>query len=199
MFSLKKVLSLGTASSSSSSSLRTRDEDRDIGRDMERTERSERQKEKGRDEEPEVTKMYEGTKTFWRQEKSINFLIFEHRDRNSQCSQSPCIEVLSHLTSGEKEEAPPLYLSYSKIFDKLKQQSDLQIGLQVNKYQNAFHFVMIGLIIMSHVIAYLLSPYFLIHYFFYFVSRTMAGQTVSEGSAHAKDLVAKFIFSRISM
>ena len=101
----------------------------------------------------EVTKMYEGTKTFWRYETSIRFLFFVHRSEIA--GDGCCIEVISHYTTGDKEEAPRLYFSYSKIVARLKQQSDcnLQIGLYM----------------------------------------------ANENSTHAQDMVAKYIFSRLTM
>lgn len=97
--------------------------------------------------QPKVTKIYEGTKTFWRQNVTVLFVIYEHKSASSSC-----VEVISSYTVGEKNEAPRLYYSFGKIFSKLKR-SELQIGRQ----------------------------------------------TVNENSAHATDLVAKFIFSRIAM
>lgn len=97
--------------------------------------------------QPEVTKIYEGTKMFWRQDVTVLVVIYEHKSASSSC-----LEVISSYTIGEKGEAPRLYYSFKKIFSKLKP-SELQIGRH----------------------------------------------TISENSARAKELVAKFIFSRIAM
>jgi hypothetical protein len=68
-----------------------------------------------RDSTVEVTKIYEGQKSFWRFDANVTFLIFEHKTEATNC-----IEVISYFSSDDLMEAPRLYLSSKKILENVK-------------------------------------------------------------------------------
>lgn len=74
-----------------------------------------------RDSTVEVTKIYEGQKSFWRFDANVTFLIFEHKTEATNC-----IEVISYFSTDDLMEAPRLYLSSKKILENIKKIDHIQ-------------------------------------------------------------------------
>lgn len=71
-----------------------------------------------------VAQLFKGTKSFWSRKQNVTFIIVEHRVTGSEKCVPSIIEVVAYARSHEKpeevHEAPRLYLSSQKIFQKLK-------------------------------------------------------------------------------
>ena len=78
-----------------------------------------------------VTILYQGTKSFWRQKRSVTFVIIEHKVIGSVTPMAPIIEVVAFAHFQELLnkvfQAPSLLLCSEKLYGKLRL-ADLQIG-----------------------------------------------------------------------
>lgn len=109
------------------------------------------------DVKPKVTKIYDGIKAFWRHDISVRFIIFQHKiDTKNDEKIDPCIEVVSYIIqegkqeSVYKEEAPRLFLSCHKIYNKLNK-SDLNLGRTVVSERSQRAMIMIAKFIFTRI------------------------------------------------
>jgi hypothetical protein len=77
-----------------------------------------------RDRSVQVSKIYEGQKSFWRFDAKVSFLMFEHKTE-----ETSCIEVISYFSADDTMEAPRLYLSSKGVLDKLKKSENNSVIL----------------------------------------------------------------------